>query len=164
MKKKFSQFFRTSSVEHTFCNGKEGKKERRRMFLFLSPTFNSPPSLSSSFFFFSRLFLFLAVLWKFMHYTRINRAVASIFDEIINQFFSRLSQMALSKLDRDLRDESTFRVTSLIFVIASRVRFAKKHDSSPFRISHRKLLYRQRNRYWIKNTKKYKKIIKIKLG
>lgn len=39
--------------------------------------------------------------------------------------FSRLSQMALSKLDRDLRDESTFRVTSLIFVIASRVRFAK---------------------------------------
>lgn len=95
------------------------------MFLFLSPTFNSPPSLSSSFFFFSRLFLFLAVLWKFMHYTRINRAVASIFDEIINQFFSRLSQMALSKLDRDLRDESTFRVTSLIFVIASRVRFAK---------------------------------------
>lgn len=162
MKKKFSQFFRTTSVKHTFCNGKERKKERRRMFLFLSPTFNSPSSLSSSFFFFSRLFLFLAVLWKFMHYTRINRAVASIFDEIINQFFSRLSQMALSKLDRDLRDESTFRVTSLIFVITRS--FCQKHDSSPFRISHRKLLYRQRNRYWIKNTKKYKKIIKIKLG
>lgn len=103
-----------------------------------------------------------------MHYTRINRAVASIFDEIINQLFSRLSQMALSKLDRDLRDEADFsrnfvdfrdRVTRSFF---PKTMLSPRY-SSPFLISNRisKLLYRQGNKYSIKNIKKYKQINKL---
>lgn len=99
-----------------------------------------------------------------MHYTRINRAVASIFDEIINQLFSRLSQMALSKLDRDLRDEADFSRNFVDFRDrVTRSFFPKTTLSSPFLISNRisKLLYRQGNKYSIKNIKKYKQINKL---
>lgn len=105
-----------------------------------------------------------------MHYTRINRAVASIFDEIINQLFSRLSQMALSKLDRDLRDEADFSRNFVDFRDrVTRSFFQKRRyprDFSPFLISNRisKLLYRQGNKYSIKNIKKYKEIQINKLG
>lgn len=121
MRRKKKKNFRTSSVKHTFCDGKEGKKERRRMFLFLSPTFNSSPSLFFLFIFVSPCVVEIYALYEDKSSSRIDfrRNNKSAFFPGCRRWRSRNSIEIYET-------RPTFRVTSLIFVIASLVCFFQK--------------------------------------